>query len=297
MVNCDGWISFHRQFFTKGRARTRRTRRGECDQTAGAPAVCEVKEIQKTQTTSYQAVCVFWISFRLAARSAGGSHVSRHTVENYVKPWSRREPRRPRHCFKLKPYPSWPSMKRPLVSTPHHLCVLLVLCCRSTKPREDMGPWGEAGRPSIRALGEPSVPTAAQHAIRGVRRNLRDGRRGDHGHEPRSPPFSWLRLPSAIRLRRGECRRVKHRPIPPDRIQDATEAPRQAPPPRCAARAGPPAARPTRAASRCALLRQHAHAACTSRLRTSRRARFGDVARDGGAPPNCLRAAPARSRH
>ena len=45
-----------------------------------------------------------------------------------------------------------------------------------------MGPWGKAGRPSIRAQ-VPSVTKAAQHAIRGVRRYLSDDGRSHRGTE------------------------------------------------------------------------------------------------------------------
>jgi hypothetical protein len=84
-----------------------------------------------------------------------------------------------------------------------------------------MGPWGEAGRPSIRAQ-VPSPTKAAQHAIRGVRRNLCDDGRSHRATERAYTP-SRGSLASTV-LGRGQRRGVKHRLIPPQRKQDATEA-------------------------------------------------------------------------
>ena len=85
-----------------------------------------------------------------------------------------------------------------------------------------MGPWGEAGRPSIRAK-VPSVTKAAQHAIRGVRRYLGDDGRSHRGTERAYTPSRGSL--ASLFLGRGQRRGVKHRLIPPERKQDATEAP------------------------------------------------------------------------
>ena len=84
-----------------------------------------------------------------------------------------------------------------------------------------MGPWGEAGRPSIRAH-LPSMTKAAQHAIRGVRRYLCDDGRGHRGTERANTP-SQGSLASLL-LCRSQHRRVKDRLIAPQRKQDTTEA-------------------------------------------------------------------------
>ena len=153
--------------------------------------------------------------------------------------------------------------------------------CSSVEPRcACMGPWAEAGRPSIRVVGARSGPPRSMSFAPAGWRHLRDDHPVRLGTQTAlTPPSRGSATRRARPLRRRQLARHQTSvPIPPHRIQNPTEPARQARPPQCGGRAAPPGARPTRATSRSRRLRQHAHAACTSRLRSSRRPGLRDVA-------------------
>jgi hypothetical protein len=70
-----------------------------------------------------------------------------------------------------------------------------------------MGPWAEPGG-LLFALWGRGISTTAQHAIRGVCRNLRDGGQPTQTRNA-LPPLLVARV-RATRLRGGDHRRVKH---------------------------------------------------------------------------------------
>src|SRR4051812_30437176 len=87
--------------------------------------------------------------------------------------------------------------------------------------------WGRAAKPGglLFALWDPRVRTA-QHAIRGVRRHLCDGRLRDRDTKRAyTPAHGSLASHLLSRLRPGERRRLKRGAVAPQRVEDATEAP------------------------------------------------------------------------
>ena len=171
-------------------------------------------------------------------------------------------------------------------------------CRRPREPRCGGRPYGEAGPPSIRVVDDPTDHRAS----------CRSHRRGgaisvtiiavtkttDRAHPRRlvAPPLvvatpayaAATRAPSNVVPSRHTAYKMRL-----NRRASATTAMR----------------RPRRPARRSAQARNVPLAATppTGPRRLDQqtaqlpRPRLGDVARDGGAPPNCLRAAPARGTH